>query len=274
MKIFRWIFTVIFFIVTIISSFDLGAKINSIMPILSVVSLFIASGLHGIAFYGIKNMLVFFVITWVVSLFFEALSIQSGFPFGHYFYDKLAGPRIYQVPIIIMFAYFSMIYVSWILSNILLRHYTQKLSGNKIMFIPLIATFIMVMWDLCLDPLSSTIGSLWVWQEGGPYYGVPLQNYFGWFLVVYIIFQLFAFYISKYGRFNSEQLKINSDKSFWLQASALYGIQSLFTLISPFTVAEHPDIYGPMALITVFTMIFVTLLSFITINESKINFFN
>lgn len=262
---FRWILIFLFFLVTLISSFDLGPSINSIMPILSVISLFTASFMHGVERYGLKNMGVFFLITWFTSHFFEALSIQTGFPFGHYYYDKLIGPRIFQVPLIIMFAYFSMAYVSWILSTVLLRQYQRTLTGNKIFLVPLIATFIMVMWDLCMDPLSSTIGFLWVWKGGGPYFGVPLQNYFGWFLVVYIIFQLFALYISR----QDFTIRKKPTKEFWNEAAALYGIQGLFQILSPFTVAANHHIYGPMALVTLFTMMFVTLLSFITIYEQK-----
>lgn len=261
----RWAFIALFFVISLIASFDLGSFINDLMPILSVLSLFIAVCLHGIARYGIKNFLVFFVITWVVSHFFEALSIRIGFPFGHYYYDKLAGPRLFDVPLIIMLGYFGMAYVSWILSNVLLHQYGHKLAKKQVFLIPFVATFIMVMWDIGMDPLSSTIASLWVWKGGGPYFGVPLQNYFGWFFVLYIFFQIFALYISKYEIKKPSRLVQN--KNFWREAAALYGIQGLSQVISPFTITTNRDIYGPMALVTLFTMMFVTLISFIMIHD-------
>jgi uncharacterized membrane protein len=260
---------VVFLLVSIISSFDWGPVVNMIVPVLSVITLFIVSWLHGSVRYGAKNMTIFFLITWLVSHSFEVLSIQTGFPFGHYYYDRLGGPRIFQVPIVIMFAYFSMAYLSWTLSRVLLRQYSQKLTPTKFFLVPLIASFIMVMWDLCMDPLSSTIASLWVWKEGGAYFGVPLQNYFGWFLVVYIIFQSFAFYISKEDAFNLEQLDTFSEKTYWMEASVLYGIQGVVQILSAFVIATNREIYGSMALVTIFTMIFVSLLSFITIQDSQ-----
>lgn len=238
------------------------------MPILSVASLFTASFLHGYERYGFRNMLIFFLITFAVSLTFEALSIQTGFPFGLYYYDQLAGPRLFDVPLVIMFAYFSMAYLSWILSNILLNQYSTVIKGIQILTVPLIAAFIMTMWDLCMDPLSSTIGSLWVWKEKGPYYGVPVQNYLGWFLVVYIIFQLFSFYISKKDAQQPEQVDTFSRKTFWIQAIVLYAIQALFQILSPFTVSTNAEIYAPMALITVFTMVFVSLLSYLIVENN------
>lgn len=266
----RWILIGIFFIITVLSGFFYSGVTKDLIPIASVLSLFSAIILHGKVRYGTKNIFIFFVITWLVSHFFEALSIQTGFPFGHYYYDKLIGPRIFQVPLIIMLAYFGMGYASWILSNILMGQYNKKLEKEKIFIIPFVATFIMVIWDVCMDPLSSTIGSLWVWTDGGPYFGVPLQNYFGWFFVVYIIFQIFAVYISKYDKFDSNQLNIFSNKIFWLEIVALYGIQGISQLMNPLTQTEHMGIYGPMAMITIFTMLFVTLISFIIIKNSDI----
>jgi len=34
-----------------------------------------------------------------------------------------------------------------------------------------------------------------VWQHGGAYFGVPLTDFLGWYLVVYVIYQLFALYL-------------------------------------------------------------------------------
>lgn len=262
----RWFFIGLFFLVTVLAAFST----NALMPILSVISLFIAVCLHGIARYGLRNLIIFFLITWIISHFFEALSIQMGFPFGHYFYDKLAGPRLFQVPLIIMPAYFSMGYVSWILSNILLEQYHHRLAGKQIFLIPFIAAFIMVMWDVCMDPISSTIASLWVWRDGGAYYGVPMQNYFGWFFVVYLVFQTFALFLAKYH--NSEPLQkapLLVSKLFWLEVVVLYFIQALNQLLNPFTQNQHMNIYAPMAMITIFTMVFVAFLAGIIIQKNQ-----
>ncbi|CAN5417256.1 hypothetical protein BH10PSE19_BH10PSE19_15500 [soil metagenome] len=265
----RWLFIALFFLVTVAGNFFYGKLIEDSIPILIVLSLFIAVILHGKARYGIKNMLIFFILTWLISHFFEALSIQTGFPFGHYYYDKLAGPRLFQVPLIIMPAYFGMIYISWMLSHILLRQYSKKLQGAQVFFLPLIAAFIMVMWDLCIDPQASTIASLWVWPNGGAYFGVPLQNYFGWFLVVYSILQIFALYIARNDLYDAQKLKLFSSKLFWQEIVALYAIQTLLQLLSPFTQTQYMEIYKPIALIAVFTMLFVTLLAFIIIENTE-----
>jgi uncharacterized membrane protein len=265
----RWTLIVIFLMAALCANIFYSEAVKNIIPIILTLSFFSAAFLHGKERYGLKNMLVFFLLTWLVSNFFEALSIHTGFPFGHYYYSAaMIGPRIFQVPLIIMPAYFGMGYAAWILAHVLLGQYSKKLSGSQKFFVPLIATFIMVIWDLCIDPTASTIAGLWVWPEGGSYFGVPLQNYLGWFLVVYIFLQIFALYIAKYDSYDPNKSVIFASQSFWLEAVAIYSIQGLLQLMNPFTQTEHAEIYGPTALVTVFTMMLIALLSFILIKNT------
>ena len=49
------------------------------------------------------------------SAILENLSIATGFPFGHYEFLALMGPKLFRVPILLGLAYIGMAYVSWIL---------------------------------------------------------------------------------------------------------------------------------------------------------------
>jgi uncharacterized membrane protein len=266
----RWAVIFLCLIVSAISAFPTTGYLGDIMPIASAACFFVAACLHGLERYGAVNTLIFFLITWTVSHAFEVLSINTGFPFGYYYYKSLIGPRLFDVPLVIMFAYFGMGYFSWILSTVLVGPFGTKLEGLNIFYVPLIATFIMVMWDLVMDPVASTIDSLWVWWDGGRYFGVPAQNYFGWFFVVYIIMQLFALFISRFD-WKAVKSKELISKEFWMEAAILYGSQGLVQIAYPFLQRGRLDIYQPMAIVTVFTMMFVTILSFILIDQLKTN---
>ncbi len=37
----------------------------------------------------------------------------------------------------------------------------------------------------------------WVWRDGGPWFGVPISNYLGWYATVFTIYLLFALYLSR-----------------------------------------------------------------------------
>jgi uncharacterized membrane protein len=45
-----------------------------------------------------------------------------------------------------------------------------------------LASFILLAWDLALDPAMSSATKYWEWGDTGPYYGMPLLNLFGWYL--------------------------------------------------------------------------------------------
>jgi putative membrane protein len=199
-------------------------------------------------------MLVFFLITLIVSFSFENFSILTGFPFGFYHYSPSLG--MLTVPLVIIFAYFAIGYLSWVLSHVLTGQYSKKLEGKQIFIVPFIAAFLMVMWDLTVDPNSSTLQGMWVWTYPGAYFGVPISNFLGWFLVVYIFFQLFALYISRYDNLKMDKIL---NKPYWSEAAAVYGIIGLGTIFSIFY--QFNDITISMALVTIFTMIFVTLLA-------------
>lgn len=267
LNIIRWLFIVIFFCITVISGFFYFGIMKNIIPIAITVCIFVVVWLHGTERYGWKNLLIFFLLTWIISNFFEALSIKINFPFGHYFYVNLAGPRIFGVPMIIMPAYFAMAYLSWMLAHLIVGQYQRKLTGNQLFFVPLIAAFIMLMWDLCLDPIASTINALWVWPLGGDYFGVPVENFFGWFLTVYLIFQAFACYLAKYDVVYAKKTALFNSKHYWYEVPAVYAIQALSFLLNPFIQNYFLEIYKCLALITIFTMVFVSLVATINIKN-------
>ncbi len=261
----RWSLIVIFLIVNILLIFTYqNSNLLAIDSFLVTALLFILAIFHGSERYGKKNILIFFLITWAVSFSFENLSIATGFPFGFYHYSPSLG--LLTVPLIIIFAYFAIGYLSWMLAHVLTGQYARKLEGKQIFIVPFIAAFIMVMWDLSVDPISSTLQGLWVWTYPGAYFGVPISNFFGWFLVVYIFFQIFALYLSKYDVIKEEKAFKLLNKPYWGETVAVYGITALGTILSVFY--QYNDITLSMALITVFTMIFVAILSAVNIENN------
>jgi uncharacterized membrane protein len=150
--------------------------------------------LHGASTYGWRGILCFLVVCLGVSNAFENLSIMTGFPFGWYHYSDAIGPKLFLVPLLIGPAYFGMGYLSWTLARAILGDEDTRLAGLLWFATPTIASFIMVSWDLTIDPMMSTINGSWVWHNGGSYFGVPVSNFLGWYLTVYVFFQYFALY--------------------------------------------------------------------------------
>ena len=85
-------------------------------------------------------------------------------------------------------AYFALGYVSWNLTSILLNNYNNRPQGKMILFQPLIASIVTVIIDFILDPVWATINKTWFWKSGGPYFGIPISNFFGWLDLIDTVF--------------------------------------------------------------------------------------
>jgi putative membrane protein len=162
---------------------------------LHVFPLLVFALIHGAMFYGLRGILIYFGICLVVGNLFENLSIATGFPFGRYYFTDAMGPKLFHVPILAGLAYLGMGYLSWTLARVILRNLRSPIAGARTITLPLLAAFIMLAWDFANDPVWANIDRLWVWQNGGAYFGVPLTNFLGLYLVYYLIHQLFAIYL-------------------------------------------------------------------------------
>jgi uncharacterized membrane protein len=221
---------------------------------------------HGSRTYGIRTSLFFAVVVLLVSNFLENVSIATGFPFGNYYYSQFSGPRILNVPVLIGPAYLGMGYLSWTLARLLLGRTREALRGMSLITVPIVASFLMVAWDLTFDPVNSTINGFWIWEQGGAYFGVPFSNYVGWFLTVFVFFAVFAVYLSR--RSHESAGSARQSGQYWLQAVALYAAAAIPALLGPLTHAalgtvvdpsgvawQTTDIYLTVALAASFTMV-------------------
>ena len=262
---FKWACILLIAICTFLMRLNINSKLQILTRIIFVL-LFIFAFFHGTQRYGIKNMLIWFVITWIVSNGFEGLSIKMGFPFGNYHYTS-PGPRFLDVPLIIMVAYFGLAYMSWCVAQVVTTHFSKKFVGAYKFLIPFMTAFVMSMWDLVTDPQASTIGGSWIWEKGGAYYGVPISNFFGWLFVIFIFMQIFTLFMSNKNTDISPD-NITSKKSYWLQPVLLYLTLGLGVVLEGFTHVENVEIYSSMAMVSLFTIVFTAIISILNIKNS------
>jgi uncharacterized membrane protein len=113
--------------------------------------------LHGASTYSWRGILFFLAVCLGVSNASENLSILTGFPFGWYHYSDAMGPKLFLVPLQIGPAYFGVGYLSWTLARAILGDEDTRSAGLLSFATPALASFIMVSWDLTIDPTMSTI---------------------------------------------------------------------------------------------------------------------
>jgi len=258
----------------------LRAILPNINTFPTILLLFPFTLIHGMKRYPWKGIAVFIVITLIVSGIMENLSILTGFPFGHYYYTDALGPKVTLVPLLIFPSYIAFGYLAWVLSTLIVGIFRRGSTMFTTVTVPLVASFMMVAWDLSLDPIAATINHTWIWTQGGGYFGVPLTNFLGWSLTVYVFFQLTALYLRKRGSADpSPAIPITH----YLQIILVYMWTGIgFVLNYPFSPAntqivdavghvwQTSDIYEATAISAIYTMIFISILALVILFKDRL----
>ncbi len=249
-----------------------------VSPIHQVLALMVTSvGLaliHGSMRYGLQGVLVFLLLFLLVGFSVENAGMAIGSPFDRYHYTNFFRvPMIGQVPLDVGVLYFGMGYTAWVIGNILLDKADIRLDQRfNLIALPVVAAFVLAMWDVVLDPISSTIHHVWIWHNSGGYFGVPLANFIGWYVVAYLSFQGFALYLANHPGRTPLRTTV-PDKTYWLPPVVLYLLIAAGHIVTFATspnsdhadalgyVWRSKDIYETAAIVSIYTMGFAGILA-------------
>jgi uncharacterized membrane protein len=151
----------------------------------------ISSLAHAWYSLGGRHTLAFFGLSAAVSWVFEQVGVATGLVFGAYHYTDYLGARLGDVPLLIPLAWFMMIYPSYVIANLAieLRATGTPQGVARLIRLAAVSAVVMTLWDLVIDPiLSGPSVRAWVWEAGGPYFGIPIQNYAGWLLTTFTVY--------------------------------------------------------------------------------------
>ena len=278
-----WTLVLLNVVLTLVNAvFPNHIPVPILIPILIVVP-FAFALFHGAMRYQWSGILIFLVICLVVSNVLENTSILTGFPFGHYHYTSDLGPKLFLVPLVIGPAYFGTGYLAWVLSTVLIGDVRPKTSAFTTFAVPFIASFMMVAWDLGMDPTSSTIRHSWIWEQGGGYFGVPLTNYLGWFFTVYVFFQCFALYL-RLRKASREGEEPTFTRSYYTQAIVMYAVIGLVIVVNYLVGSTNTAITDAVgivwqtrsiaeaeATVSIFTLLFAAALSAVKLLQGSVD---
>ena len=172
-----------------LASVLMGVRYNPILtPLCSLFAFFFALA-HSLRRLGWKHALLLFVLTFLVSLAFESLGVATGWIYGAYHYTDKLGFKLFDlVPLLIPIAWIMVSYPSFVIAS----RVTPGMKSLLLWRVSVagIGAIVMTAWDLAMDPMM-VAGGHWVWENPGVYFGVPLQNYAGWWLTIFVAFMLF-----------------------------------------------------------------------------------
>jgi putative membrane protein len=148
----------------------------------------LAALVHGTYLMGGKRTLAFFALTCGLAFALEMLSISTGLA-TPYHYTAALGPRLGGVALVVPLGWYFMLYSSHCLVNFIAEGDALSTRGGPlwILLLALLTALVMTAWDLTLDPFMVQGARAWVWDQGGPYLGIPLANYLSWVETSFIL---------------------------------------------------------------------------------------
>jgi uncharacterized membrane protein len=149
---------------------------------------------------GWRRTALFTLIAYAVAFVAELSSTRNGFPFGLYQYVDRTRDRelwISNVPFWDSLSFTFLCYLGWRLGVLVYAPLVVRRGDFQVAETRAIATswrvcltgaLLMTLLDVVIDPLALRgerwfLGTIYYYPHGGVYFGVPLSNFAGWFLV-------------------------------------------------------------------------------------------
>ncbi len=214
--------------------------------------------LHAGKRLGWKGMGIMLGLSFLISLSCELVGVTTGWIYGPYHYTDLLGPKILGlVPLFVPLGWFLMSYPAFIMADWIAP--TSWSRGKRLLAVAALAALAMTAWDLVMDPARVQTGmsgerqrcegaggmdparvqtGMWVWEVEGPYFGIPLQNFAGWWATTFIALALFM-------RFTRYTPPPTRSASFDRLAVMSYGLIALAEVVSALVLGlEGPALAG------------------------------
>jgi uncharacterized membrane protein len=163
-------------------------------------AVYMISGAIAVSIYAYRNLglwhwLSFMLPALAVSTGAELLGTSTGFPFGAYHYLTGLGYKISGlVPFTIPLSWFYLGFSAYLLAY-------MGLAGLGRLRVPgavALGSLLLTSWDFVLDPaMSQTTMPFWAWDQPGAFFGMPYQNFAGWFGTGAVFMTIAAFLWSK-----------------------------------------------------------------------------
>ena len=140
---------------------------------------------------GARRTLLFLAWVWPLAFVAEFASTRVGIPFGLYHYTGTTRDQelfIADVPFFDSLSFTFLAYAAFCLARVVLRARGTGVSRRSTLALAGLAGVLMMLLDVVIDPIAVRgdrwfLGRIFWYPEGGIYFGVPLSNFVGWFIV-------------------------------------------------------------------------------------------
>ncbi len=186
---------------------------------------------HAITTLTLKRAVILLTLAMSVGLTMEYIGLTYGTFFGGPYIYKMQ-PGLFGVPWYVICYWAVFIYTGYALTNSFLYWLIKdkpSRHGRSILLIILCILadgYFVTAIDLFMDPVSVHAGN-WIWVEGGQYFGIPVGNFVGWFIVTVTVTSVFRLY-----EYFNPLRKRNVDQRIYLLPVLGYGLLATMYAVS------------------------------------------
>jgi len=207
---------------------------------------------------GPRKAVLFLLSGWFIAFVSEFSSVRNGIPFGLYHYIPAATADrelwFWGIPLIDPVSFPFLAYASWSMARVFLSRSTgvgpffslQDTSwrgdDSERFSLPVLflgAVFFMLL-DVVVDPVALQgdkwfLGKIYFYPDPGPYFGVTIENFVGWFLVGLVILLVWKYIDSQ----SSSLFMLESFPTVDLWGPVLYYSVAIFNVYMAFHIGEY-----------------------------------
>ena len=153
---------------------------------------------------GVRRAALFAIVGYLLAWLSEFSSIHNGIPYGYYYYvEATKGKELWLAGIPVMDS-MSFVFLAWASHSLALVARSPMLRSRGALYlletkkirnsteVRLLGAFLFMHLDLIIDPVALRgnrwfLGQLYGYPQPGLYFGVPISNFIGWFVVGYLL---------------------------------------------------------------------------------------
>lgn len=120
-----------------------------------------------------NKFILWFFLSYLITFTIEVIGVKSKLVFGDYYYSKVLGVSLLDVPLIIG--------INWVIVVLGAISVASKTFKNKV-FAVIASGIIATLFDFLLEPVAIKL-DYWSWSNNT----IPLQNYLAWFIIASVI---------------------------------------------------------------------------------------
>lgn len=180
--------------------------------------------------FGFKESSVFILISLIVGFIAEFVGTRTGWVFGGYYFTDVLTPQILGIPIVIPFMWFNLVYIAYVMANLMI--WRNPVDSSTSLWNHIQMSFFVAMlvtaYDLAADPYMVYVVKAWIMTEtDGWWFGQTIHGFFGWLGVSFLITLIFRLFLA------SKKPKVPQTFSVWhaLIPVFIYACWMLFQMM-------------------------------------------